>query len=96
MAAWQVYWEVQKGRVARGAPAKVSRESAVSRCANAGAFGHGRTASPFLLEVQLPFALETYRVHFPGTYVLDCFGNLTCAGNAIGPDRESRGQHEQS
>jgi len=57
-SAFQVYWEVQKGRVARGAPAKV----------------------------QLPFALETYRVHFPGTYVLDCFGNLTCAGNDVTPD----------
>ncbi|CAJ1461158.1 unnamed protein product [Effrenium voratum] len=27
-------------------------------------------------KVKLPFALDTYRVHFPGTYVLDCFGNL--------------------
>ncbi|CAE7255117.1 SBE2.2, partial [Symbiodinium pilosum] len=48
--AFQVFWEVQNGRVARGAPVKV----------------------------QLPFALDSYRVHFPGTYVLDCFGNLTC------------------
>ena len=30
----------------------------------------------FGCEVKLPFALDTYRVHFPGTYVLDCFGNL--------------------
>ncbi|CAK9094244.1 1, partial [Durusdinium trenchii] len=30
-------------------------------------------------KVRLPFALETYRVYFPGTYVLDCLGNLKCA-----------------
>ena len=31
------------------------------------------------LQVKLPFALDTYRVYFPGTYILDHLGNLKCA-----------------
>ncbi|CAK9050922.1 unnamed protein product [Durusdinium trenchii] len=33
-------------------------------------------------KVKLPFALETFRVYFPGTYVLDHLGNLKCVGDA--------------
>jgi len=57
--AFEVYWEVQKGGVAKGSGAP----------------------NPKATKVKLPFALDTYRVYFPGTYVLDCLGNLKCVGD---------------
>ncbi|CAL1136636.1 unnamed protein product [Cladocopium goreaui] len=35
--------------------------------------------NPNATKVKLPFALDTYRVYFPGTYILDHLGNLKCA-----------------
>jgi len=36
----------------------------------------------------LPFAPEIFKVYFPGTYVLDAMGNLTCVGGEDAPDLE--------
>eukprot|EP00931_Biecheleriopsis_adriatica_P037103 TRINITY_DN2129_c0_g3_i1.p1 TRINITY_DN2129_c0_g3~~TRINITY_DN2129_c0_g3_i1.p1 ORF type:complete len:1462 (-),score=350.98 TRINITY_DN2129_c0_g3_i1:235-4620(-) len=36
----------------------------------------------------LPFAPSIFKTYFPGTYVLDAMGNLTCAGGEDAPDLE--------
>ncbi|CAL1136637.1 unnamed protein product [Cladocopium goreaui] len=38
--------------------------------------------NPNATKVKLPFALDTYRVYFPGTYILDHLGNLKCESDA--------------